>query len=262
MSQSLRTFVAIGALTIVAARLPAQEQAGAPRSARAAVPFIAGERLDYEVKFGFLRVGSGSMEVTGIDTVRGMQAWHTLFQVKGGTFFYKVNDRLESWMDVRDLASLRHVQELSEGRRERQKHFEIYPDRGVFRENEETNDQPSVPAPLDDGSFLYFVRTLPLEVGKEYSFDRYFRPDRNPVRIRVLRKERITVPAGTFDAIVVQPIIKTKGIFSEGGQAEVWFSDDENHMMLQMKSKLSFGSLNLYLTSYHSTQATPASASR
>jgi hypothetical protein len=60
----------------------------------------------------------------------------------------------------------------------------------------------------------------------------------------------VTVPAGTFNAIVVQPIIKTKGIFSEKGQAEVWLSDDSVRMLLQVKSKLSFGSLNLFLKSY------------
>jgi len=87
-------------------------------------------------------------------------------------------------------------------------------------------------------------------VGKTYDFNRYFRPDRNPVRIKVLRRESVKVPAGTFSAIVVQPVIKTKGIFSENGHAEVWLSDDDRHIMLQLKSKLSFGSLNLYLKSY------------
>ena len=66
----------------------------------------------------------------------------------------------------------------------------------------------------------------------------------------MLRKERIRVPAGTFDALVIQPVIKTKGIFSENGHAEIWLSDDERHIMLQLKSKLSFGSLNLYLKTY------------
>ena len=70
------------------------------------------------------------------------------------------------------------------------------------------------------------------------------------MKITVLRKERIKVPAGTFDAIVIRPSVKSKGIFSENGQAEVWLSDDERHIMLQLKSKLSFGSLNLYLKSY------------
>ena len=73
--------------------------------------------------------------------------------------------------------------------------------------------------------------------------------------IKVLRKERIEVPAGQFDAIVVQPVIKTSGIFSENGHAEIWLSDDENRIMLQMKSGLSFGSLNLYLKSYRPAQA-------
>ena len=116
--------------------------------------------------------------------------------------------------------------------------------------------------PLDDGSFLYFIRTIPLEIGKEYVFDRYFRPDRNPVRIQVLRREKITVPAGTFDAVVVRPIINARGVFSQNGRAEVWLSDDDKRLMLQMKSHLKFGSLNLYLKSYrpNAIDAAPAAA--
>ena len=189
------------------------------------------------------------MEVAGVDSVRGRAAWHTVFTVRGGTLFYKVNDRLESWIDVHSLVSLRHWQELSEGRRERERRFEILPESGLVRE-EGKPEAPTVPDPLDDGAFLYFIRTIPLVVGQTYEFNRYFRPDRNPVTIRVLRREHIKVPAGEFDAIVLQPIIKTKGIFSEGGRAEVWLSDDSNRIMLQMKSKLPFGSLNLYLTSF------------
>jgi len=226
----------------------------------ATVPFASGERLEYDVKFGFLHVGSGAMEVAGIDSVRGHPAWHTIFTVHGGTLFFKVNDRLESWMDVSNLVSVRHWQELSEGRRDRERRFEIMPERGVVLE-EGKPEAPTVEAPLDDGAFLYFVRTIPLEVGQTYEFNRYFRPDRNPVTIRVLRREHIKVPAGEFDAIVLQPIIKTKGIFSEGGRAEIWLSDDANRIMLQMKSKLPFGSLNLYLTSYQKAAPTPASSS-
>lgn len=219
------------------------------------VPFSIGERLEYDVKFGVLKVGSGKMEVLGIETLRGREAWHTAFTVKGGTFFYKVNDRLESWIDTETFASLRHVQDLQEGRRDRERRFEIYPDRLVYTENE-SEERPTARDPLDDGSFLYFIRTVPLSVGQTYDFPRYFKPDRNPVRVRVLRKESVKVPAGRFDAIVIQPIIKSKGIFSENGQAEIWLSDDDRRIMLQMKSNLSFGTLNLYLKSYTAGTAT------
>jgi hypothetical protein len=218
----------------------------------APVPFGTGERLEYEVRFGALRVGNAHMEVVGLDNIRGRPAWHTAFWVQGGNFLYRVNDVYESWMDAETLSSLRFVQELEEGGKDTERRFEIYPERSVFVQTTKKppKEEQSVSQPLDDGSFLYFLRTIPLEVGKTYDFDRYFRPDRNPVRLRVLRREAVTVPAGTFNALVVQPVIKTKGIFSENGHAEVWLSDDERHIVLQLKSQLKFGSLNLYLKSY------------
>lgn len=216
------------------------------------IPFGVGEKLVYDVKFGPMKVGTGSMEVMSIDTLRGVEVFHTTFRVKGGTFFYRVNDLLESWFDTKTMASLRFRQDMEEGGKSREKTFEIYPDRRVYVENNKP-EQPSAKDPLDDANFLYFIRTVPLVVGETYEFNRYFRPDRNPVRIKVLRKERISVPAGNFDAIVVQPIIKAKGIFSENGHAEVWLADDSTRIMLQMKSRLSFGTLNLYLKSFKPT---------
>ncbi|MFN0098146.1 MAG: DUF3108 domain-containing protein [Gemmatimonadaceae bacterium] len=230
---------------------PAVEAADTTATVRAPVPFLVGEDLAYDVRFGAIRVGSGRMRVLGVESIRDRMAWHVRFTVSGGTFFYKVNDVYESWMDVMTLNSLRYVQDTDQGSRERERIFEIFPERAIFQEVFKKNRElPSVSNPLDDGSFLFYIRTVPLEVGKTYEFNRYFKPERNPVTIRVLRRERIKVPAGTFNAIVLQPIIKTSGIFSEGGQAEIWLTDDDKRMMLQMKSRLSFGSLNLYLRSY------------
>ncbi len=216
------------------------------------VPFGPGERMEYDVRFGALHVGSAHMEVVSLDNLRGRAAWHTAFWVQGGNFLYRVNDVYESWMDAETLSSLRFVQQLEEGGKDTERRFEIYPERAIFIQTSKKppKEEKSVSQPLDDGSFLYFIRTIPLVVGQTYDFDRYFRPDRNPVRIRVVRKEQVKVPAGTFNAIVLQPVIKTKGIFSENGHAEIWVTDDERHIMLQLKSKLSFGSLNLYLKSY------------
>ena len=207
-----------------------------------------GERLSYDVKFGPIRVGRASMEVLGIDTVRGKPAWHTRFQVSGGTLFFRVNDILESWIDVETFSSLRFRQELSEGSRDRLFEYEIYPERAVFVERGK-DERPSVSRPLDDGSFLYFIRTIALEVGATYEFERYFIPDRNPVRLDVLRTESVEVPAGRFDALVIRPVIKAKGVFSENGRAQLWISNDADHVLLQMTSHVAFGSLSLHLRS-------------
>ena len=234
--------------TSVTAQDTVAAQASSADTPRAAVPFGIGERAEYSVKFGIFSVGNGLMEVAGLDSVRGREVWHTIFRIRGGVPSYRVNDRLESWIDTRTLSSLRHWQELSEGSRERERKFEIHPG-STYVENDR-EPQPTVANPLDDGSFLYFIRTIPLEVGQTYTFERYFRPDRNPVQVVVLRKERINVPAGTFETIVIRPIIKTKGVFSENGKAEIWLTDDDRRVMVQMKSRLSIGSINLFLNSY------------
>ncbi|HEX2779115.1 MAG TPA: DUF3108 domain-containing protein [Gemmatimonadaceae bacterium] len=218
----------------------------AARAPRPPLPFAPGERLVYDVKFGSIDVGDAVMEVAGVEAVRNAPAFHIRFNVKGGTFLYKVNDRYESWIDTTSLVSLRHWQSIDEGSYERERRYEISPERGVYRENEKP-EQPTVAQPLDDGSFFFFLRTIPLEVGQTYSFNRYFKPDRNPVTVTVVRRERIKVPAGSFDAIVLHPTIKAKGVFGEGGRAEIWLADDSSRVMLQMKSKLKIGSLNLYL---------------
>ena len=241
---------------------PVGAQASVPSARQAPVPFLTGENLTYDVRFGAIKVGTARMRVMGIEPIRDRQAWHVKFTLSGGTIFYQVDDVYESWMDVVTLNSLRYVQDTDQGSRERKRQFEIFPERAIFQEVFKRNrEMPSVANPLDDGSFLFFIRTVPLEVGRTSRFDRYFKPDRNPVTIRVLRRERVRVPAGSFDAIVIQPIIKTSGIFSEGGAAEIWLTDDNKRMMLQMKSRLSFGSLNLFLRSYRwsddSTAVTP-----
>jgi hypothetical protein len=222
------------------------------------VPFTVGERLVYDVKFGALKVGRGTMEVLDTVSLRGRPAWHTRFRVRGGVPFYRVDDVLESWIDRADFNSLRFVQDFDEGGKSRERRFEIFPERAVFQENDKA-EESSIANPLDDGSFLYFIRTIPLEVGRTYEFHRYFRPDRNPVVVKVLGRETITVPAGRFQTLVIQPIIKSKGIFSENGQARIWLSDDDSRIMVQMKSRTRIGSLNLFLQSHRPTTppATP-----
>ena len=186
------------------------------------------------------------MSVEGIETIRGRPTYHTVFDVRGKR---AVLPRERSLRELvrHDGRSCRCITSSTSMRSKNSadRTYDFYPERKVYVRNGVEN--PSVAEPLDEGSFVYFMRSVPLEVGKTYEFNRYYHVDRNPVVIQVVRKERIKVPAGEFDAIVVKPIIKSKGLFSENGQAEVWFSDDSSRTLLRLKSKLSFGTLYLEL---------------
>ena len=217
-------------------------------------PFAVGERLTYEVRVAKIGRGRAVAEILNSETIRGRTVYHTVFRISGSMLFFKVRDVYESWFDPTTLVSLRYHQNIDQGSYERNRTYEIFPDRGVYLDPQKV-ELATVEQPLDDGAFLYFLRTIPLEVGKTYTWNRYFKPDRNPVKVTVVRKERIKVPAGEFDAIVLQPSIKAKGIFAEGAHAEVWIADDDSRMMLQMKTRLPFGSVQFQLRSQESVKA-------
>ncbi len=203
----------------------------------ARLPFAAGEHATYQVKLGVFTVGSGSLSVVGMERVQGQQTFHAVMTLRGGNALVRVNDRYESWIDTDGLFSRRFHQNLHEGRFRRNRTYDFDPEARTFRrENADTGTLPTS-EPLDDLSFLYFARTLPLEVGATYTLRRYFKADGNPVVLQVLRRETISVPAGRFRTIVVRPIIQTDGLFSEGGRAEVYFSDDAHRIPVLIRSQ-------------------------
>ena len=217
--------------------------------APAAYPFTPGERLEYDVKFGIFHVGRATMTVLGIDTIRGTPAYHVAFVIRGrAAFFYSMTDTLESWFSVADLTSLRFVQNNNENGSRYYHTYEIHADSGYFIQDGK-DSLPTTAHPLDDASFFYFARTVPLEVGQTYSYDRYFKPDRNPVTLTVLSADSVDTPAGRFAAFAVRPVFKSRGLFAEGGQAVVYLAADSTRIPLVIKSHLSLGSLSMSLRS-------------
>jgi hypothetical protein len=241
----MRTFLLLAGAAGVIGSANFARTAPVPARRSSAVPFHVGERMTYQAKVNFLNAGTATMSVEDIEPIRGRQAYHTVFDVRGRVLLFHVNDHYESWFDTASLVSLRHVQHIDETKNTADRTYDFYPEKKIYVRNGVEN--PSVADPLDEGSFIYFMRSVPLEVGKTYEFNRYYHIDRNPVVITVERKEHIKVPAGEFDAIVVKPVIKSKGLFSENGDAEVWFSDDSTRTVLRLRSKLPFGTLYLEL---------------
>ena len=217
------------------------------------VPFGPGEHLVYNVKIGWFAAGQGSMAIPAVDTLRGRDAYHIQMAIDGGLMGLSVHDKYESWLDIRSLQSWRFIQDIHDPGYTSYRHYEFYPERKLWdREDNDESGPLATDDPLDDISFIYFVRTLPLEVGKTYTFNRYFKAEGNPVTVKVLRKDRRKTDAGEFNTVVVQPLIRTRGLFA-GGKAELHFTDDERRILVYMKSDIPKfpGSLTLHLKEIH-----------
>lgn len=216
-----------------------------------AVAFPVGERLAFQAKYGLFNVGTAVMEVVGIDTVHGTEAVHIRFRISGGALWYHLDQTIESWVGRWDFRSRRYHSIQDERDRHRERRYEIYPDSGFYREAGRDTTFVTVAEPLDDAAFLYWVRTLPLEVGKRYEYGRYFRPDLNPVIIEVLRRERVSVAGKKWHAVVIRPKIpRARGIFGERSETSIWLSDDAQRLVLAIQSNFSFGQVTLKLKEY------------
>jgi hypothetical protein len=191
------------------------------------------------------------MEVAGIDTVRGASAVHLVFRISGGALWYHIEQTLESWVGRCDFRSRRFWNQTEEKGKSWERKFDIYPDSGFYREAGRDTTLATVPDPLDDAAFLYWIRTVPLEIGKRYEYRRYFRPERNPVIVEVLGRERVGVAGRKWNAIVIRPRIPNGGgIFAERADARMWLSDDDRRVMLALQSNFSFGQVTMKLKEY------------
>jgi hypothetical protein len=221
-------------------------QGGAADPPAPRYPWGVGERLTYSAKLGMISLGSGTLEVAGIDTVRGTKVFKFRFRLQGKTIVYSLDDVLESFVGTEDMISRRFVQDFVENGKPIKRHYEIFPDSGYFREEGKPGTQPAPADALDDAAFFYFVRVTELQVGKKYTFDRYFRKEKNPVTIEVIKREKMELPDGRdVDCLVLHPVIDTKGMFSKRSDTRIWLTDDARRLPVQIRSKFPFGTITL-----------------
>jgi len=216
-----------------------------------AVPFPVGEKFSFGARYGIFNIGGATMEVMGTDTVHGVETVHIRFRISGGGLGYHLDQTMESWVGRYDFRSRRFWSVQDERGKHRERRYDIYPDSGFYREEGRDTTFATVLEPLDDGAFLYWIRTVPLEVGKKYEYSRYFRPDRNPVIIEVLGRDKVNVAGKKWRALVVRPRIpQARGIFGEKSETRIWLSDDETRVVLAIQSNFSFGTVTLKLKDY------------
>lgn len=222
--------------------------AGTQPADTATYPFAVGERLTYTAKLGLISLGSGTLEVAAKDTVRGAETFRFKFRLVGKTVFYSLDDVLESWVGTEDFTSRRFVQNFVENNKPTHRRYEIYADSGFFREAGKDKTEPTPPDPLDDAAFFYFVRVTPLEVGKKYVYQKYFRKDKNPVTIEVVKREKLELPDGSdAECLVLHPVIDTKGMFSKRSDTRIWLTNDTRRLPVQIRTKFPFGTITLRL---------------
>ena len=213
--------------------------------------FGAGESLTYSIGWEKITAGVGTMTVgMPVDTF-GRVCFPIVSTVQSTPFmstFFKVDDRVETIMDVRELYPLYFEKKLHEGKFRSTRRIRFDPEEGMAYAARDTFPIPQYV--LDDLSLLYHVRSMDLEVGKDVELDIYSGKKLYRLIVKIVKKERIKVEAGVFNTIVVEPLLQAAGLFKNEGKVTVWLTDDRLHLPVLMKSKVVVGSIVAELEDY------------
>ena len=234
--------VALGTRVVGAQSQPvlaAQLQPALVAPAVPARPFHVGERLRYAVRLSAVNLrGHGAMWVDGPELIRGTETYVLHFGFKAKLGPVKVSDTTESWLDPRRMASLRFVKRERHPFSSHDEDVALFPDEKRWSAVDGTSGEAITAAPLDELSFIYFLRTIPLDDDSVYSFNRHFDAARNPTTVKVVRREPVTVGAGSFDAVLVEMRVRDPARYRGEGVIRIHFSDDERRIPLRIESTL------------------------
>jgi hypothetical protein len=226
------------------------------------VGFGVGERLVFDIRYGLIHAGEAVLEVRNIAELGGRRTYHAVALTRSNrtfSLFYKVRDKVETFIDTEKLHSRRFEKHLREGRYRKDLRVIFEPDSGWA---DYGGERVEVPAGVQDVlSALYYVRTLDLEVGKAVAFPAHDNKKTYPLLVLVHRRERVEVEAGTFDCLVVEPVLRTPGVFEQKGRLTVWVTDDRSKMPVLMKSKIIVGSISAELKEYTRVEGVDLTAS-
>jgi len=162
---------------------------------------------------------------------------------------YKVHDHFDAYFDPHTFCSTHVSKHSEEGSRLRQVElrFDYALHKGILDEKnlktgESKHEETEIPGCVTDVvSGFYYVASLPLRLGNTYSFQVHDGKT-SEVKAQVEGKEEVKVPWGKYQTVRVKAEA-TSGNLQGKGTVWAWFSDDNQHLPVQMRSKLPWGSL-------------------
>lgn len=219
-----------------------------------ASPFQMPEKFVYDLTWGGIQAGTASLELRN-DGGR-IRIISTAQSAKWISVFYTVDDRVESILSQDPYRSsvalpVSYRLKLREGKHRKDKEvmFDHEKNRAKYVDHlEKEYKEIDVPALVFDPiSSFFYLRTRRLVVGEPVYITMFDSKKVYNVEVQVLRREKVTIPEGTFDTIVVKPLMKSEGIFYRKGEIFIWLTDDAKHIPVKMQTKIPVGHITATL---------------
>ena len=217
--------------------------------------FGYGEKLTFAVKYKFITAGYAVMSVgSKSTTVSNRPCYDIKFTMRTTNSFdkiFKVRDTYRTWVDVDGLFPWKFQQQVREG--DYKKDFSANIDQKEHLART-TKGSFTVPEYVQDVlSAFYYTRAYDIgsmKTGQSFTLKNFYDKESHELKVKVLGKETISVKAGKFKCIKVEPMVKEGGLFKSEGTITIWLTDDARKMPVKVSTKVAIGSIDSELVKY------------
>jgi len=235
-------------------------------------PFQVGERMVFAIKAFGVTAGHATLEIKEIINLDGHEVYHIVVTAQTTPFFslfYRINDKLETYLDTKEFYPHRYEAYLEEGKY-RKEEVIIYdqerhiayrkgkkinpvrskspeatasPTAGTFHPVREklSNGAGGVKIPprvQDSVSVYYYLRTLNLKTGEVIKVPINCGRHNYLLTLKVKGEESIHTKGGLHQAFILIPQSLTlEGETKRKGQATAWLSTTEKALLLAKVSR-------------------------
>lgn len=216
--------------------------------------FEGGEKLEYVVHYGIINAGKATLEVKKEPyTFNGRSC--TKIEGIGKSigafdFFFKVRDSYVTYMNTETLEPIKFVRHVDEGGFVFDQEYNFYHDQQKV--TTEKGDTVAIPSNIQDlVSGYYFARNIDLHSYKNgdiIHFEAFVDGKVEPVRVRLIGKESVTIRSGTYRCFKFMPLVQKGRVFNDEEDVIFYVSDDKNKIPILVEAKVLVGSVKLELT--------------
>ncbi len=223
--------------------------------------FDVGEWFKFEMSYsGFLKAGEATL-IVNESSHNDKETFHVVG--KGWTtgaikWFFKVEDRYESYFDRETLIPYKFVRNIDEGGHTKDLEIEFDQLNNKAYVNNKKQNKKSVvdtkPNIQDMVSTFYYLRNkldvTNLKIGDEVMVDMFFDSENYGFKLKYLGEETINTEFGKVESLKFRPYVMAGRVFKEEESLTLWVSKDKNKVPLRIKADLAIGSLRADLEAF------------
>lgn len=203
-----------------------------------ALPFAVGEKLEYVARAPHGLKGRATLWIEGLAPVRGVETMVLRFDFATKVGFVTISDRTTSWLDPLQMAAMRFDKREVRFLARHTEHVELQPATREWTAGDGRTGMSPTSQPLDELSFIYWLRTVSLGPDETLTLERHFDPARNPTVIRSLGRGRVQTPLGTFATREVEMRVRDTRNYKGEGVIRFSFSDDACRRPVRIESTI------------------------